>query len=171
DGDTDDGADGDNGLTGDPIIIGMVEDTAGGAASYSELGAQAIEVAIKEINANGGVLGRPVELVRASDNNEPSQTPTVIRQLVDRGAVAILMNTGSASAVQAKPTCKELQRVCLAVPNIDTRIGTPPDEEYSFSLANPITDIDRKSTRLNSSHVKISYAVFCLKKNNTNHDH
>src|SRR5690606_41271587 len=27
---------------------------------------------------------------------------------------------------------------------------------------------DRKSTRLNSSHVKISYAVFCLKKKNTN---
>src|SRR5690349_23524880 len=26
-------------------------------------------------------------------------------------------------------------------------------------------DIDRKSTRLNSSHVEISYAVFCLKKN------
>src|SRR5690606_41949091 len=25
-------------------------------------------------------------------------------------------------------------------------------------------DLDRKSTRLNSSHVKISYAVFCLKK-------
>src|SRR5690606_23014833 len=28
--------------------------------------------------------------------------------------------------------------------------------------------IDRKSTRLNSSHVKISYAVFCLKKENQN---
>src|SRR5690606_39508945 len=27
-----------------------------------------------------------------------------------------------------------------------------------------IKDLDRKSTRLNSSHVKISYAVFCLKK-------
>src|SRR3712207_7863156 len=27
--------------------------------------------------------------------------------------------------------------------------------------------IDRKSTRLNSSHANISYAVFCLKKNNT----
>src|SRR5690625_5610224 len=27
--------------------------------------------------------------------------------------------------------------------------------------------IDRKSTRLNSSHVAIAYAVFCLKKNNT----
>src|SRR5690348_18047743 len=28
------------------------------------------------------------------------------------------------------------------------------------------TDIDRKSTRLNSSHPSISYAVFCLKKKN-----
>src|SRR5690606_39550774 len=29
-----------------------------------------------------------------------------------------------------------------------------------------IAFLDRKSTRLNSSHVKISYAVFCLKKKN-----
>src|SRR5260221_2375523 len=29
---------------------------------------------------------------------------------------------------------------------------------------------DRKSTRLNSSHTVISYAVFCLKKKNTQHD-
>src|SRR5437868_15429234 len=28
------------------------------------------------------------------------------------------------------------------------------------------SDADRKSTRLNSSHVSISYAVFCLKKKN-----
>src|SRR5690625_7038174 len=29
-----------------------------------------------------------------------------------------------------------------------------------------VVDADRKSTRLNSSHVAISYAVFCLKKKN-----
>src|SRR3712207_8217896 len=33
-----------------------------------------------------------------------------------------------------------------------------------------VLDLDRKSTRLNSSHANISYAVFCLKKkNNKNH--
>src|SRR5215475_15057991 len=31
----------------------------------------------------------------------------------------------------------------------------------------PAAPPDRKSTRLNSNHVKISYAVFCLKKKNT----
>src|SRR3712207_8088581 len=30
-----------------------------------------------------------------------------------------------------------------------------------------LADLDRKSTRLNSSHANISYAVFCLKKKNT----
>src|SRR6266498_6148241 len=34
------------------------------------------------------------------------------------------------------------------------------------NLPDPQFDRDRKSTRLNSSHVRISYAVFCLKKKN-----
>src|ERR1039457_3137046 len=33
----------------------------------------------------------------------------------------------------------------------------------------PISSSDRKSTRLNSSHLVISYAVFCLKKNDITH--
>src|SRR5690606_39478156 len=36
------------------------------------------------------------------------------------------------------------------------------------TLPAALEDVDRKSTRLNSSHVKISYAVFCLKKKKRN---
>src|SRR5207302_8036212 len=43
--------------------------------------------------------------------------------------------------------------------------GLPIPEEFGGSGSDPVTTTaDRKSTRLNSSHVKISYAVFCLKK-------
>src|SRR3712207_8474431 len=38
---------------------------------------------------------------------------------------------------------------------------------YKFQLG--FNEQDRKSTRLNSSHANISYAVFCLKKKNTSH--
>src|SRR5690606_40728553 len=38
-----------------------------------------------------------------------------------------------------------------------------------FTRAASAANQDRKSTRLNSSHVKISYAVFCLKKKNADH--
>src|SRR6266480_3014200 len=38
-------------------------------------------------------------------------------------------------------------------------------------LREPFFLLDRKSTRLNSSHMSISYAVFCLKKKNLHSDH
>src|SRR3712207_7343593 len=47
---------------------------------------------------------------------------------------------------------------CIAVIGEGRR--TEQVKERGFELA------DRKSTRLNSSHANISYAVFCLKKNN-----
>src|SRR5690606_40754419 len=55
-------------------------------------------------------------------------------------------------------------REAVAVHVTQTR-GVPvaPEEVVITPGAKPII-LDRKSTRLNSSHVKISYAVFCLKK-------
>src|SRR5690349_22236953 len=49
-------------------------------------------------------------------------------------------------------------RYCSIALASNGRLGSHP-----FGLA------DRKSTRLNSSHVEISYAVFCLKKKKTHH--
>src|SRR5690349_23853766 len=47
-------------------------------------------------------------------------------------------------------------------------IGNPADGPYVLDIARR-TGGDRKSTRLNSSHVEISYAVFCLKKKTERH--
>src|SRR5256885_7899175 len=55
-------------------------------------------------------------------------------------------------------------RSLRTVSAFDTQFNTDPD----VSLMNHVTT-DRKSTRLNSSHLVISYAVFCLKKKKTSH--
>src|SRR5699024_11416832 len=49
-------------------------------------------------------------------------------------------------------------------------LGSPSTEKYLQMIAAPLLSEfkrDRKSTRLNSSHVSIAYAVFCLKKKKT----
>src|SRR5688572_31904624 len=46
--------------------------------------------------------------------------------------------------------------------------GGPPSDEL-LDARRSAEDQDRKSTRLNSSHSQISYAVFCLKKKNEQH--
>src|SRR3989442_6144809 len=37
-------------------------------------------------------------------------------------------------------------------------------DDFALAMDGKTVQVDRKSTRLNSSHVRISYAVFCLKK-------
>src|SRR5690349_23555301 len=55
-----------------------------------------------------------------------------------------------------------------AITSYLTQRGHSPQEVRASIVASvvpPVTQaVDRKSTRLNSSHVEISYAVFCLKK-------
>src|SRR5690606_11003042 len=49
------------------------------------------------------------------------------------------------------------------IPFSKLRINQRPVVFAVVKIANTLINLDRKSTRLNSSHVKISYAVFCLK--------
>src|SRR5699024_11872401 len=72
-----------------------------------------------------------------------TRTKEKAQQLIDEGAIwkETIADLASSSDV------------------IITIVGYPSDvEEVYFNIT------DRKSTRLNSSHVSISYAVFCLKK-------
>src|SRR3989442_4608415 len=56
--------------------------------------------------------------------------------------------------------------VALRSPRIVTgvRFPSPGTSPIGRKIAQKESGLDRKSTRLNSSHVRISYAVFCLKK-------
>src|SRR5690606_42052112 len=60
-------------------------------------------------------------------------------------------------------TASQVEGVALLLNVIDFSYSMSESISSSSRHASPP---DRKSTRLNSSHVKISYAVFCLKKKN-----
>src|SRR5690606_41702254 len=47
---------------------------------------------------------------------------------------------------------------------LQSGVGSVANAVLNGMQKSQFKDLDRKSTRLNSSHVKISYAVFCLKK-------
>src|SRR2546429_5891494 len=55
----------------------------------------------------------------------------------------------------------------LAAHEVADRARQFAQDDQTLAVELTQTDADRKSTRLNSSHGYISYAVFCLKKKNT----
>src|SRR5436190_10722020 len=79
---------------------------------------------------------------------------TMVARLADDHASARALAEGLRGI---DPSLVDLSRVDTNIVQIDTRAS-------SRSAADLVAALDRKSTRLNSSHTVISYAVFCLKK-------
>lgn len=74
----------------DPIKIGLVAALSGQSAKSGEAITRGLNIAIEEINANGGVLGRPLELIRRDDESNPSKGLLAARELIQREQVSVL---------------------------------------------------------------------------------
>jgi branched-chain amino acid transport system substrate-binding protein len=79
-------------VAADPIRIGEIN-------SYSGLPAFTLpyrngwQLALEQINAKGGVLGRPLEVISRDDGGKPGDALTAANELVSRENVALLMGT------------------------------------------------------------------------------
>src|SRR5437868_10708152 len=69
----------------------------------------------------------------------------------------------AAQKLSMRAPCESKYRAMSRRPTWDAPPKAVSQSPWPQSHA-AITNLDRKSTRLNSSHVSISYAVFCLKK-------
>jgi ABC-type branched-subunit amino acid transport system substrate-binding protein len=89
---------------GDSIKIGSARAMTGLVASSFAPLYVSVKIAVEEINAAGGILGRPLEIVEADDESSPAKEPAVMRKLVDSGAQAILGPVGSSHTMAAVAT-------------------------------------------------------------------
>lgn len=73
-----------------PIKVGLVAALSGQSAKSGEALTRGLTMAINEVNAQGGVLGRQLELVRRDDESNPSKGMLAARELVQREKVTVL---------------------------------------------------------------------------------
>jgi branched-chain amino acid transport system substrate-binding protein len=77
-------------LAAEPIKIGLVTALSGQSARAGEAITRGLTIAIDELNASGGVLGRKFELVRRDDEATPAKGVIAARELVFKEKVAVL---------------------------------------------------------------------------------
>lgn len=122
----------------DYIVIGMDEDSTGPGASYSTIAGSTVRATISKINAEGGINGKQVRLVVENDESSPTNTPSIIRKLVDQGASAIILATGSGSALQAKQVSRSTQIPTIAPMALTDAVASAPENEYAYMVPNPL---------------------------------
>ncbi len=110
--------------SGDPVVIGAIVSATGPGGALGEQERNVLEMMQEQLNAAGGVLGRPVEIVIADDKSDPKEAVTAVNRLVDQEkAVAIIGSTISSST--------------LAIKEITAQKGVP---QMAMAAANDITD-------------------------------
>ncbi|MFI6309345.1 ABC transporter substrate-binding protein [Nocardia fusca] len=122
----------------DYIVIGMDEDSTGPGASYSTIAGDTVRATVDRLNAEGGIGGKEVRLVVENDESSPTNTPSIIRKLVDQGAAAVILATGSGSALQAKQISQSTEVVTIAPTALTDAVAGPPGNEFAYMVPNPL---------------------------------
>ena len=93
-----------------PIKIGLLYSLSGLAAVYTQGTVIGHEIAAEEINAKGGILGRPIEFVTRDDKLKPGIAVKEFRRMVTRDKVDFVMGViSSGVALAVSQVAKEMQ--------------------------------------------------------------
>ena len=76
--------------SGDPIVIGAAVHQSGWMAAYDLPPLEGARLAVAQINAAGGVLGRPLELIDGDGQTDPATVGNVAIELIEAGAEVLI---------------------------------------------------------------------------------
>ena len=86
------------------IVIGEFASLSGGTASFGQSSHKGTQMAVDELNAAGGLLGKKLKLVCEDDQSKAGEPATVVRKMISRDkVVAILGEVASSRSLEAAP--------------------------------------------------------------------
>ncbi|MDX2109869.1 MAG: ABC transporter substrate-binding protein [Verrucomicrobiota bacterium] len=90
------------------IRVGEFASLTGASASFGQSSHKGTQLAIDEINAAGGVLGRKLKLITEDDQSQAGQPATIVRKLISQDKViAILGEVASSKSLEGAPIAQQ----------------------------------------------------------------
>ncbi len=94
--------------SGDTIKVGEFASLTGKEATFGTSSHEGTVLAIEEINAKGGVLGKKLELITEDDQTKAGEPANAVNKLISKdGVVAILGEVASSRSLEAAPICQQ----------------------------------------------------------------
>src|SRR6185369_528023 len=121
-----------------PIVIGVSTAQTGPAAVAAEWELWGVNLAVEEINAAGGVLGRKLEILVMDNKCNPSEAVNVANKLVEAKVVAIEgahCSSGHLASMKIVADAKIPMITGIASNPQITALAGPGRNEYSFRIS------------------------------------
>ena len=96
---------------GDTIKIGAIDEMTGGNDSYGTSMMRGFNMAVKEINANGGINGKKIALVEADTKSEPAEAANAMSKLINQDKVSMVAGIFTSSSAIAACNISETAKI------------------------------------------------------------
>lgn len=121
----------------EPIRIGVLTSFTGPFTTYGVQAAAGMRMAADEINADGGVDGRMVELVEADDENNPESGVAELERLVEQDDIVAAGGMISSDVALATSLAAEELQTPLLLVKAGAASILSPDSRYTFRTCLP----------------------------------
>ena len=115
---------------GDGITLGVISPNTGALAVYGAAVTTAVDLAVSEINAAGGILGQQVSVINTDDQFDPAETLNAFNSLVSQG-VGLIVGSVTSGCTSAITGAANEEGVVLLTPSATADSITTADD-YVF---------------------------------------
>ena len=123
------------------IKIGGNFELTGGIANYGKQTMQGVQLAFKEANAAGGVLGKQIKLVIADNKSEPSEATNATTKLITQDKVSLIMGPVTSSNVIATLQVGQDNKIPIVTPTAtSTKVTVDNDKVRPYAFRSCFID-------------------------------
>lgn len=122
----------------DAIKLGHYGSLTGKDAAFGVATRKGVLLAIEEINAKGGVLGRPLAYLVEDIQSKQGESATAVKKLISRDkVVAVIGANASANSLEAAPICQNSQIPMMAISSTNPRVTEVGDYIFRICFIDP----------------------------------
>ena len=122
----------------DTIVVGEVAAMTGGTATFGQSSHAGTQMAVDEINAAGGLLGKQVKLVTEDDQSKQGEAGTVAKKLISREKViAMLGEVASGRSLEMGPICQKAGVPMISPASTNPKVTEVGDYVFRVCFIDP----------------------------------
>jgi branched-chain amino acid transport system substrate-binding protein len=123
---------------GDSILVGEYASLTGKEATFGNSSHEGTALAIKEINAAGGVLGKQLKLQTEDNQSKAGETANVVNKLISKdGVIAVLGEVASSRSLEGAPICQDNKIPMISPASTNPKVTETGDYIFRVCFIDP----------------------------------
>ncbi len=122
----------------DSIKVGEYASLHGSEAAFGNSSHEGTVLAIEQINAAGGVLGKKINLISEDNQSKPGESATIVKKLITRDhVVAVLGEVASGRSLEAAPICQQSKIPMISPSSTNPKVTETGDYIFRVCYTDP----------------------------------